>query len=336
VATRWRALETRCAASFFQSWSWVGCLAAERFTDPVLLAVREAGEDVALALLNRRATLLAPTTLWLAESGNPALDAMYVEHNGILHTQGHAKQLTSCLAALLGAGRTTRLVLSGVDDAHLEAARGTGALLRLEKTQNAPFIDLAGLNEDPSGFLDMLSSGTRYQLRRAERRYGTRGTLAIRRAGTVAEAYAVLAELAVHHQITWTARDRAGAFANPAFTRFHHALIAESLPRGEIDLLRITAGDALIGCLYNFRHRGQALAYQSGFNYADAGPHEKPGLVCHHMAIEAARADHLTRYDFLAGEDRYKSSLANDATALHWFELMPRWSPRALALRLFR
>ena len=117
---------------------------------------------------------------------------------------------------------------------------------------------------------------------------------------------------------TAATRGRPGAFAQAWFARFHHALIERGLPRGEIDLLRVTAGNRLVGALYNFRYRGRALAYQSGFDYAGAGRHQKPGLTCHHQAIRFAAGAGLDRYDFLAGEDRYKRSLADGATPLHW------------------
>ena len=139
--------------------------------------------------------------------------------------------------------------------------------------------------------------------------------------------------LAALHQATWTGRGQPGAFANPAFRHFHRALLARAMPRGEADLLRIAAGARVIGYLYNFRHRGRALAYQSGFDYPDAGPHAKPGLTCHHTAIELARREGMDAYDFLAGGDRYKASLANAATTLHWLDMAPRWLPRGLAYR---
>lgn len=333
LGPRWRALENRAEGSFFQSWSWLGCLATERFPRAKLLAARRDGHDMALALLNHGRSRLAPVTLWLGESGMPQFDSTYVEHNGVLVAKGEQKieqdLIAACLRALLKSG-AERLVLSGVDEAHLQAAQASSAVLRPVKSQPAPFIDLA---RSESSFLDTLSANTRYQLRRSARRFEARGPLRLHSAGTVSQARAVLDELALLHQATWTARGRPGAFTNPDFLRFHHALIAEALPRGEIDLLRITAGPTLIGCLYNFRHRGHVLAYQSGFDYAATAPHEKPGLTCHHLAIEAAHADGMTRYDFLAGEDRYKSSLAQHATQLHWLDLAPRWSLRGLATR---
>jgi CelD/BcsL family acetyltransferase involved in cellulose biosynthesis len=330
LAARWRTLEQRAGGSFFQSWSWVGCLAHLRFPDPMLLAVQRDGQDVALALFNRGRGRLGETTLWLGESGVAALDAVYVEHNGVLLAPGHAGLLGACLREV-AQGR--RVVLSGVDDAHLLAAMESGALVRVLRSQQAPFIDLAGL-AGADGYLAALGSGTRYQLRRSSRRYAARGVLSVHRAATVAEALAVLDDLARLHQASWVARGRPGAFADPAFNRFHTELICRALPRGEVELLRITAGAHLVGCLYNFRHGGDVLAYQSGFDYAGALAHEKPGMTCHHLAIELARAEGMRRYDFLAGESRYKTSLANGSAAMHWLELLPRWSVSGVLARV--
>jgi CelD/BcsL family acetyltransferase involved in cellulose biosynthesis len=336
LGVRWRALEAGGCASFFQSWTWVGCLAAERFSDPMLLCASEDGRDVALALLNRSNTRLARDTLLLNETGEPGFDAMFVEHNGIVFAKGYENLLAACLRCLLRPEHSDRLILSGVGGSYLAAARGTGAVLRVLRTEPSPFIDFTYLPPGPDAYLAALSTNTRYQLRRSARRYATLGPLLVERATTTERGFAILDELAGLHQATWTARGRAGAFANPKFRLFHRALIERGLPRDEIDLLRVTAGDRLIGCLYNFRRQGRVMTYQSGFAYAESGAHQKPGLTTHHMAIETYRAAGATRYDFLAGEDRYKTSLSNDATILHWIDLVPRWSPRGVATRAQR
>ncbi len=328
IAAEWRALEARADPSFFQTWSWVGCLGAERFPDPLLLRVAEGGRLVGLALLNRRRR-----TLWLGESGDAAQDSVYVEHNGPLLACGRGDILADCLRALLRAPRHRRLKLSGVNDAHLAAARAAGAV-RVLRSAPAPLVDLTALADGDTGYLAGLSANARQQVRRSDRRYAALGRIAVRRADTLAEALAFLDALAALHQASWTARGQPGAFANPIFRRFHRELLARAVPRGEADLLRIAAGDAVIGFLYNFRHRGRVLAYQSGFDYPGAPRHAKPGLTCHHAAIELARRDGLRAYDFLAGGDRYKTSLANAATTLHWLDIAPRWSPRGIAYRL--
>ena len=185
---------------------------------------------------------------------------------------------------------------------------------------------LAALRRAGVGFLQNLSANTRYQLRRSARCYARSGPLAIQRPAGLAEAWRFLDELAALHQATWQQRGLPGMFASADFLRFHRTLLARTLPRGEVDLLRMSAGGQTFGYLYNFRFHGRVLTYQSGFDYAAAGPHEKPGMTCHHLAIEACAAEGVDCYDFLAGADRYKTSLATGAVPLHWLEISPRWS----------
>jgi CelD/BcsL family acetyltransferase involved in cellulose biosynthesis len=188
----------------------------------------------------------------------------------------------------------------------------------------APRVDYA---EIPGAYLESLSANARYQIRRSDRRYAARGRLAIARAEDLATALAWLDALATLHQRTWIRRQRPGAFANPRFTAFHKTLIARGFQRQEIDLLRITAGDHVVGYLYNFRHQNRVAAYQSGFDYDAAGPHEKPGLTSHHLAIEFYRAGGCRSYDFLAGDHRYKTSLSNAEETMVWLDATPRRSP---------
>jgi CelD/BcsL family acetyltransferase involved in cellulose biosynthesis len=315
---KWRELETRSEPSFFQSWTWTGCLAEERFPDPVLVEAREAGRTVALALFNRRAGVLH-----LGESGDPALDCIYIEYNGVLAENGREAELTTlCLRALRSRSGGSRLVLSGVRAATAASAAETG-LTRCARSLTAPSVEL---NSTRQCFLDGRSANTRQQLRRSIRDYTKIGGILVERAETLSQANEFLGGMAALHQATWEARGKPGAFANPFFTRFHRALIAAGLKRGEIDLLRIAAGPHTIGFLYNFRYRGHSLAYRSGFDYAAAGRHGKPGMTCHYEAIRFAARPGLVRYDFLAGDDRYKRSLSDRAETLYWIEVASPWS----------
>jgi CelD/BcsL family acetyltransferase involved in cellulose biosynthesis len=333
VGERWRTLEQRSDCSFFQSWAWTGCLAAERFRDPVLIEVRRQDACVAMALFNRRrGRWPRMDRLWLGESGTPALDSVFIEHNGPLVASGEEDALRDCLRAVLRSGR--RVVFSGVGAAQLRALDDLPSAVIARQTRVAPYIDLAAIRDAGGAYLDSLSANTRYQLRRSARRYGAGGPLQVDRAGSPAEAHSFLDRLAELHQATWTKRGRPGAFANPAFARFHHTLIDRTAGSGAADLLRVRAGQRVIGYLYNFRFRGAASAYQSGFAYDDSDPHAKPGLTCHHLAAETYLAEGADRYDFLAGGDRYKASLSNAALSLHWIELAPPWSVPDILHRL--
>jgi CelD/BcsL family acetyltransferase involved in cellulose biosynthesis len=313
LARRWRALEGKSEGGFFRSWTYLGTLLPQ-FSNPHLLAVTQGGQDLALGLFNR-----AHGRLFLHEAGDPVWDSLYVEHNGLLIRPDSSDVLAPALATLLAHGR---LVLSGIDAAHLAAARGAG-LVELRARHFAPAVDLGALAAR-NAYLDMLSGNARSQIRRAMRLYGA--DLALEEAGTVPKALALFDRLVVLHQAAWIARGKPGAFADERICAFHRVLIGEGVPRGEVRLLRVAAGSREIGVLYLFRHGGRVFSYQSGFA-AENDARLKPGLVCHTLAIEQARLGGAAVYDFLAGAQRYKTTLApHGGKEMHWITVHPSGS----------
>ncbi len=326
LADPWRDLERRSDASFFLSWTWIGCLAEERFPDPVLVEATENGRVVALALFNRVRRWGLPV-LYLHESGDPDLDCPYIEHNGVLTEAGREAELSLlCLAAV---ARRHRLVLSGITGTCLAAIRSAAGYTRLTRAQPAPFADLTALRRTGQDYVATRGPNTRQQIRRAERYFtglAAGGAITIAEATTVPDALAMLDSLAALHQASWTARGKRGAFANPFFRRFHRALIESGLPAGAVALQKIAIDDIIIGFLYNFRFRNQILAYQSGFHYRNDVPAARPGLLAHATAIRQAAQEGIEIYDFLAGGDRYKRNLTDGDHPLFWVEAGPSWA----------
>jgi CelD/BcsL family acetyltransferase involved in cellulose biosynthesis len=305
-------------------------LVEERFPDPVLVEAVEDGRTVALALFNRTRQWFGPPVLHLGESGTVELDCPYVEQNGVLTEAGREDELTTlCLRAV--ASRYD-LVLSGISESVLASVRRAARLVLAGRSQASPFVDLAALRATRTDYLSSRSANTRQQIRRSDRYYQQSGPIVLEPAGSVEAAYAVLEEMATLHQAAWTARGQPGSFAQPFFRRFHRALIATAMPRGEVTLLKISSNETTIGILYNFVHNGRSLAYQSGLVYQGQASHAKPGLTCHARAVQLASDQGLDVYDFLAGDDRYKRSLADGSHQQIWARAGPFWSP----LLLFR
>ncbi len=324
LGSRWRALEARSDAGFFRSWTFLGCLAAERFGQARLLTVSQDGCDVSLALLGQRGG-----RLWLNQTGDPAQDSPFIEHNGLLTAQGEQYAISMALRHVARLGPA--LVLSGVDDETLAAADEAGWLSD-GQSRNAPAVDLTSLGGVP--YLQTLSAGARAQIRRSRRLYGP--DLRLERAPTVADAQAWFDEMVRLHQTSWSRRGRPGAFALAATRRFHRTLIARAWPRGEADLLRVQAGNRVVGLLYTLQRDGHVLSYQSGFDYDRDRPREKPGLVCHALAIEHYATAGARLYDLLAGPERYKLTLAKGGTTLYWTTLHRAWSGAWLAVQARR
>jgi CelD/BcsL family acetyltransferase involved in cellulose biosynthesis len=328
LESAWRDLEARApCAPVFQGWTWMGCLARERFPDPVLLRAEAAGTTLGLALFNRRRG-----GLWLSESGDESHDAPFVEHNAPLIADAAGPEV---LPAMLRAAWRVRgvwhMTLGGVPPG-LAAVAGGWAWRR--QVIDAPRVELDQVRAAGGCYLSVLSRNARQQIRRSLRAFATRGELRLERAASTEEALAWLDDLIRAHAETWRRRGRPGAFATPFMRRFHHSLISRGMPRGEVDLLRARAGPEVLGHLYNLRRNGWICAYQSGWDLAGATRDARPGIVCHVLAIEEALRSGARRYDFLAGEGRYKRSLATDAVPLVWQR--SAWAPHWATARVGR
>ncbi|MDB5407804.1 MAG: hypothetical protein JWL84_2716 [Rhodospirillales bacterium] len=322
LAMRWRDLEARAEVSFFQSWSWIGTWLAGLPTGLTLLVARcdAAGETVALGILvasrRRRHLLWRPRRLSLNETGNAEDDGLFIEHNGfVTDRRADASLIAFALRSLAETvSRPDEILFGGVDPGALTIAPPAGWDLVVDKS--LPLFSL-DLGEDGLADLRRFGRNTRQQIRRTRRDYAALGPIEIEAAGHISEALAFLDELQVLHEYSWRARGRTGAFARPGFAQFHRRLITTWHERGEIELLRIRAGDRTVGLLYNFVHRGRVYAYQSGFDYGLL-PHGRPGLLCHALAIERHRIGGARVYDFLAGDNRLKRSLSTTTARLDW------------------
>ncbi len=184
-------------------------------------------------------------------------------------------------------------------------------------------MDLARLRDSGGDHLRAVSRNTREQIRRSLTRYRERGEVTVTAAQTPDEAQAMFEEMLVLHDARWHAVGKGGGFASPLRRQFHRAFVRRGVAEGHAQLLRVAAGDRVIGVLYNLVANGKVNFYQSGLQYED-DKHLKPGLVAHHLAIEHCLALGCCEYDFLMskpGEGRYKESLSNASRQLGWVTL---------------
>jgi CelD/BcsL family acetyltransferase involved in cellulose biosynthesis len=286
-----------------------------------VLAVTDAGVTVGLGVIGRRHIrrlgVLGVRGLFLNETGDAALDTLTVEHNGLLTQHGMERPVLHAVARYLAdlAPGWDELRMSGVEsrkaEAHVEsfAAAGFRGIRSIERPYFVVRLD--ELRREKRDYLAALSSNTRSQLRRSLRGYEAKGPVSVRVAADIDEAREYLAKLRELHQSYWSARGMPGAFATPFANAFHANLLAEGMPRGEIQLALIACPNQPIGYLYNFRHRGVVSNYQSGLVYTDDS-RLKPGLTAHHLAIESSLRSGDATYDFLMGDQRYKSNLATE------------------------
>ncbi|MBL8698759.1 MAG: GNAT family N-acetyltransferase [Alphaproteobacteria bacterium] len=325
---RWRALEDRLAPPFFLTWPWMSAWLGVTGVRPQLLVGRADDSDVALGFIGGGPA--ADGTIALNETGVAAREVGYIEYNGLLSGLAPESLADGVLACLLGARSAgplrgwRALALSGVPVAWSERCRAAGLVVELRAEQRCYAVDLDALRRSGSDVLSTLSANARQQLRRARRLYEAEGALAVTRVAPGSATDEALAELIALHQARWIADGRPGAFAAPLFEPFVRQLIARSRPGGpHVEILRIAAGSRTIGLLLNLVAHGRIANYLSGF-VAEDDNRRKPGLVSHLAAIDHHLAAGAACYDLLAGDARYKETLATPHATLVWLTVRPR------------
>lgn len=318
----WQQLEARANPSFFLSSTWIGTLLSTNGFAPILLAARLRDRVVGLALVspgkNGRFGLTWPS-LSLNETGIAKHDCVMIEDNGFLSESGLEMRVAEACMRFIFVHMTEwkELRLSGVPDSLLQVAMDSAMPIARDHARPSPFIDItSGEDEGLAG----LSSNTRQQIRRSLRLYRQRGEITLTPSTDLSEARDRFVELEKLHQVRWFERGRAGAFAQPFFKRFHDALLTRGFPLGQVDVLRMAVGQQTIGLLYTFFYNNEAYAYQTGFRYED-DQKLKPGLTSHILALNYCRERGVRRYRLLAGDSRYKRSLATGAYPLHWLSI---------------
>jgi CelD/BcsL family acetyltransferase involved in cellulose biosynthesis len=327
VEREWRELESRSDRSFFISWSWIGTwlAALPPHVRPELLRVQSQGRTIALGVLVRRLLrrhgVFLSRALFLNCTGDPHLDTLTIEYNGLLCERGFEQEAArTCVEFLLSRDDWDEWFLDGLPDPGLfDRAPGHGARWVSRRNNRCHYVDLEALRRSGGEYLGLLGSTTRHNIRRSNREYETLGPLVLESATTPEQACAFLSGLGQLHQAYWQSKGMPGSFANPFFVEFHLRLVRSLFADGSIQLLVLRAGNQIVGYLYNFVDRGRVYNYQSGFNYdLCAKPSGRPGLVAHAHAVEFNRAQGHLRYEFMAGDSQYKQALGLDSTEMVW------------------
>lgn len=313
----WRRLEAKAAPSFFLSWHWIGTLleTVPPEARPGLLRGTAEGRTVALAVLGdaeiRRHRVVRARRWVLNATGDPRLDCICLEHNGLLAEPDIGWD--ALMQSFCAAAEIDEISFPGIADpppSPLVEARG----LRREQTPETSFaVDLAALTASHGDITAILSANARSQVRRALRKLEP---VSLEAAANEGEALALFRTLKELHIPWWEQRGLPHAFVHPFFERFHERLIERAFAEGAVQLLRVRSGDRTLGVLYNFRRGNHVYAYQSGFVQPQA--HERPGVISHALAIKRAWQEGAEIYDFMAGENRLKRSFGNHTENMSW------------------
>ena len=324
VESEWQGLESRVRPSFFLTWAWIGCWLVQTGVRPILVRASRSAETIALGFLTpheRRRHALSVRQLRLNETGIGDHDRLTIEHNGFLAVPDAPDKLLRHVFSMMqqspALGDWDEIVLGGVPSSMVAAAEAAGLVIETDNTSADYRVNLSALLHDDVSWLSRQSSNLRAQLRQARKTAERHGSLSLTVARTTEEALSFFEAMRVLHEKYWQSRGQSGAFATEFARRFHRALISGHTDDGQVELLKLSAGQQQLGYLYNFVSFGTVYNYQSGFSYSGDN-RDRPGLLAHAMAIERAMSQGCGAYDFLAGDASYKARFGENSGSLIW------------------
>ena len=319
LASQWREFDRLGMHDFFVTWTWMGTWLRilPSSVKPRLVRAMKGDELVGLATLTltdcKLHGLIPVSQAWLNATGRWDLDQVMIEHNGFACYNVGSNELLQALVKSFSEGHisTDELLLPGVAESIYCKSKLIDAG-RPARAYRAPL-------DRGRGIESLLSSNARQQLRRSFRAVRSIGKLSVDIAQDLSTAQQYFSDLKAMHVRWWERRGHPHAFTNAIFEKFHRTLITNGIGDQNVDLLRVTAGDQVLGYLYNFRRNGKISSYQTGFsnNFEDF----RPGYICHALAMNFYANAGMTSYDFLAGSNRLKQSLGIQSYEVGWHQL---------------
>jgi hypothetical protein len=328
LGRQWRILEARTAVTYFSSWGWVGnwLKLLPKEIAPYVLVAETAGHVVGLALfveksVTRHYGLFTSDVLFLQETGIPECDQLTLEYSNFLLDPAREQEIAACCIRYLATNlpEWDEIVMDWIERQSPPLNQNVLHELNLHLRINAAlpswYVDLQEIRRNNGEYLASISSNTRYQIRRSIRACEQYGQLTFQPAKSVTQALEFYEGLKFWHQKLWESRGLPGSFSSKFFDRFHQMLIQERFEHNEVQIVRVSAGQSVIGFIYNLLFNNRIYFYQSGFNY-QLNSKIKPGYLCHSLAIDHNLKNGVDSYDFLASECRYKQSLSTKKNEL--------------------
>lgn len=326
LSSDWQFLESSSSATFFLSRTWIETWLSSYSPKVDVLSVKFDGELVGLALLCRSQfshwKRFGSSRLHINQTGIQEFDQVWTEYNGVLISAGHESAIYSLLLPFLIAHYPgwDELQVGAVSEDIAISMHSSSELTRLDLWQSPSYgINLKDLSDKKLNYLDSLSRNTRYQIRRSLKLYSEMGRVSLTFAASKDQAIDFFNEIAPLHIAKWGGAGQSG-FTNQHFVSFHINLISKAFSLGQVDLIKVSSGDRVLGYLYNFLYRGRVYFYLSGL-VTENDAKLKPGLSAHSMAIQHYLDNDFVFYDFMGGDDRYKSSLGEKHEQLYLISL---------------
>ena len=312
IITSWQTLLANSTHSYFQSVEWINAwfahLADHQELDFWLMTNhKEPLAALFIGASTRKFLGIKSLIRGVVQGvGNEEYDLITPEYTGLVYTDITQVDFALWSNTLLKYYHEVLIPYTSPEQSTCWLNQKHGRCLYNEATY---YADLNGFQDGELLFWQSMSKNTKKQLKTSLNAYTKMGELTVEVAKDRQQAIEFLHQLGKLSSLKWEATHKNGAFDQQQFGIFHQNLIEAAFDNGQIQLLKITAGDHVIGYLYNFLYQGNVYFYQCGFVYLEQNKF-RPGLVCHYLSMQLNANLGALNYDFLAGDNRYKQSLA--------------------------
>jgi len=160
------------------------------------------------------------------------------------------------------------------------------------------------LPESMEAYLQLLSHVRRRNTRRSHAQLASCGELRCETAGSEPEFQAALEQLFALHKARWESEGQDGML-NADTIPFHRLAAGGMWRAGKARCFTLSVDGKTIAVIYGFLDKGRFWSYQSGFDPAWA--RFSPGCLILQYAISEAIREGASVFDFLRGEEAYKS-----------------------------
>ena len=176
-----------------------------------------------------------------------------------------------------------------------------GWRVSVEEEDSAPRIELPA---DKDAYLKMLNKKNRHELKRKMRRLENSGSVLFEEFAKPDEIQAEMDDFFVLHRMSTREKER---FLTPIRERFFRRIMSDMARSGAVRLYFLSVNSVRTAVSLCFVSDGVKYLYNSGYN-PDYG-NLAVGLMNHALNIWGSIRDGYTVFDFLRGNETYKSRL---------------------------
>lgn len=189
----------------------------------------------------------------------------------------------------------------------------------------APYLTVRGTWEE---FVATRPKKFRYMLREREKRFGALPGARVRRLEAI-EIDEGLADTlwAIEHR-SWKARAGTSPQLDPAVREFYREFLRRFARRGWLQAWLAEIDGRPVAYVLTFLFAGRVMLYATSYDEAYAQP--APGVLLLQRSIQDAFKQKALEYDFLCGNELYKTRWASDERRVLQI-VLSRWTPRSLA-----